>query len=106
MATERVRVEALVNIPGSMAGIEGAPARRIERGEKVEVTQEQADRLTELGYAEEIGPANENAAEDDTTELEELTVDVLEDRARDLGLTGYSDMRKAALIEAIRDAEE
>ncbi|MGO2112909.1 MAG: DUF7218 family protein [Pseudoclavibacter sp.] len=34
---------------------------------------------------------------------EERTVDELRDRARELGITGYSRLRKADLIERLRD---
>lgn len=36
-------------------------------------------------------------------ELEDFTVSDLRDMCRDLGITGYSNMRKAELIEAIQE---
>ncbi|GHD09112.1 DUF7218 family protein [Zhihengliuella salsuginis] len=35
---------------------------------------------------------------------EDWTVDELKDRAREIGLDGYSDMRKAELIDALRNS--
>lgn len=98
------RLEALVNIPGSMVGLDG-PARRVERGEKFEATEEQASRLADMGYAEHIGEAPSEEAEDETTALEELTVDALKDRAKAAGASGYSSLNKDALVELVREAE-
>ena len=90
-----VRIEARVNIPGAMAGQSDG---RLERGEEADVDPDTADHLAAIGYAERL---DDGAGQED---LDDLTVDELTARAKELGLSGYSSLNKDALVEAVREA--
>jgi len=72
------------------------------------------DRLREEGNSEEKAARISNAAAREgrsaighrggsAEDYEDRTVDELRDRARELGLHGYSKLRKSELIEKLRD---
>lgn len=72
------------------------------------------DRLREQGESEEKAARISNAAAKEgrssvgrrggkAEDYEERTVDELRQRAKELGITGYSKLRKAELIRELRD---
>lgn len=67
-------IEALKNIPGSLIG----RSSRLERGERAEVTEDQAHHLAWIGYAEQVGgevdatPAAEELAQEEDVDLSDV----------------------------------
>lgn len=63
-------------------------------------SKEKAARISNAAAAEGKRTVGRRGGE--AGSYEDWTVEELRDRARELGLTGYSDLRKSALIEALR----
>lgn len=76
-------------------GVEGF----VRMGNVFEVaSQERADKLKKLGFAEDV---DQDAATNQEKKLEDYKVDELKAKAKDLQIDGYSTMLKDDLVEAI-----
>jgi len=75
---------------------------KVLSGESFDVSEELAERLVKRGIAEYADTHEDPETPED---LESMTVAELRDLAKELGLHGYSDLKKDELIEAIGEAE-